>query len=200
MKKLVAGLTISFVIAMVAIVYAQGHGMMGEGSEMGTGFMGRGVGIMGEQHLLKKLMGLGLDEKQNEAIKGIVRTTQKETIKKRADLSVARIELKDLLDEDSVNMTAVEPKIKQIEALEADIYLSHIKTLEVIKTKLTPDQRKKLKEVREQGMIGKMGKMKRKGCGMMGDMKGGMMQHENMETAPPAPESDEEMPEMEHNN
>jgi Spy/CpxP family protein refolding chaperone len=198
MKKLVAGLTLSLLVAMVAIVYAQGHGMMGEGPEMGHGFMGKGFGMMGgEQHLLKKLMSLGLDEKQNEAIKGIVRTTQKETIKKRADLSVARIELQELLDEDPVNMTAVEPKVKQIESLETDIHLSRIKTLEAIKSKLTPDQRKKLKEMREPGM---MGKMKRNGCGMMGDMKGGMMQHEQMETAPPSAESDEEMQEMEHKN
>jgi Spy/CpxP family protein refolding chaperone len=200
MKKLVAGLTISLVIAMVAIVYAQGHGMMGEGPEMGPGFMGRGMGMMGEQHLLRKLMRLGLDEKQNEAIKVIVRTTQKETIKKRADLTVARIELRELLDEDPVNMTAVELKLKQIEALETDIHLSHIKTLEAIKAKLTPDQRKKLRAMREQGMMGKMGMMKRKGCEMMGGMKGGMTQHENMETAPPSAESDEEMPEMEQTN
>jgi Spy/CpxP family protein refolding chaperone len=198
MKKLVAGLTIALVIAMVAIVYAQGHGMMGEGSELGPGFMGRGLGMMGDQHILKKLMSLGLDEKQKEAIKGIVSTTQKETIKKRADLSIARIELKDLLDEDSVNVKTVESKLKQIESLETDIHFSHIKTLEAIKTKLTPDQRKKLREMSEQGMMGRAGMMKRNGCGMMGEMKGGMMYHENMETALPPSGSNEEMPGMEH--
>jgi len=198
MKKLVAGLIILLLIAMVAVVYAQGPGMMGEGPETGHGFMGKGLGMMGdEQHLLKKLMSLGLDEKQKGVIQGIVRTAQKETIRKRADISIARIELKDLLEEDTVNLTAVEPKLKQIESLETDIHLSQIKTLEAIKATLTPDQRKKLKEMREQGM---MGKMKRMGCGMMGDMKGGMTQHENMETAPPPAGSDEEMPEMEHKN
>jgi Spy/CpxP family protein refolding chaperone len=199
MKKLVAGLTIALVIAMVAIVYAQGHGMMGEGSELGPGFMGRDLGMMGEQPILKKLMSLNLDEKQKEAIKEIVRTTQKESIRKRADLSIARIELKDLLDEDSVNMKAVESKLKQIESLETDIHLSRIKTLEAIKTKLTPDQRKKLREMREQGMMGRMGMMKRNGCGMMGEMKGGMMHHENMEKTLPPSGSNEEIPEMEHN-
>jgi Spy/CpxP family protein refolding chaperone len=175
MKKLVAGLTISLFIAMAAIVYAQGHGMMGEGPEMGPGFMGRGLGMTGEQHMLKKLMSLGLDEKQEEAIKEIVRTTQKETIKKRADLSIARIDLKDLLDKDPVNMTAVESTLKQIESLNTDIHLSHIKSLEAIKAKLTPDQRKRLKEMREHGMMGKMGMMKHKGCEMMGGMKCGKM-------------------------
>jgi Spy/CpxP family protein refolding chaperone len=199
MKKKVAGLTIALVIAMVAIVYAQGHGMMGEGPESGPGCMGRGLEMIGEQHILQKLMGLDLDEKQKEAVKEIVRTTQKETIRKRADLSIARIELKDLLDEDSVNIKTVESKLKQIEALETDIHLSRIKTLEAIKAKLTPDQRKKLREMREHGMMGRTGKMKRNGCGMMGEMKGGMMHHEDMGTAPPPSGSNEEMPEMEHN-
>jgi Spy/CpxP family protein refolding chaperone len=198
MKKLVAGLTISLVIAIVATVYAQGHGMMGEGPELGHGFMGQGVGMMGEQHILKRLMGLNLDEKQKAAIKQIVSTTQKENIRKRADLSVSRIELKDLLDEDSVNIKAVELKLKQIESLETDIHLSRIKTLEAIKTNLTPDQRKQFREMREQGMMGKTGMMKRDGCGMMGGMKSGMMQHDNMETAHPLSGSDEEMPDMEH--
>ena len=107
--------------------------------------------------------------------------------------------LKDLLDEDSVNMKAVESKLKQIESLETDIHLSRIKTLEAIKTKLTPDQRKKLREMRDQGMMGRSGMIKRNGCGMMGEMKGGMMHHENMEKTLPPSGSNEEMPEMEHN-
>jgi len=210
MKKFVAGLTISFVLAMGAMVYAQGHGMMGQGSEMGHGFMGRGMGMMGgEQHLLKKLMSLGLDEQQKGTIKTIVRTTQKETIKKRADLAIARLELKDLLDKDPVDMTAVEAKLKQIASLKTDMQLSHIKTLEAVKAKLTPDQKKKFEEMKEQGMMGRRGMMMRKGCGMMngmkgmmkggmmGGMKGGMMQPEQMETGPQSSGSDEDLPEME---
>lgn len=105
--------------------------MMGEGSEMNLGMMGRGYamgpGMMGEHSILNKLVSLGLDEKQKEAVKEIVRTTMKETIKKRADLDIARIDLRDLLDKDSVNMKAVESKLKQIGSLETDIHLSHIK-------------------------------------------------------------------------
>jgi len=102
---------------------------------------------------MNKLMSLGLDEKQREAIKEIVRTTMKETFRKRADLSIARIDLKDLIDKDPINMKAVESKLNQIGSLEADIHLSHIKTLEAIKVKLTPDQRKKLNDMIDQGMM-----------------------------------------------
>jgi len=197
MKKLVVVLAISSLLAIVAIVYAQGSGMMGEeGVGMGHGMMGEdsqmGTGMMGEHHILGKLMSLGLDEKQKEAVKEIERKTMKEIIKKRADLDIARIDLRDLLDKDSVNMKDIESKLKQIASLETDIHLSRIKAHEEIKSKLTPDQRKKLKEMKEHGMMrGKMGMMQGKGCGMMGEMTGGVMQHGNMKTVTPPAEKSE---------
>ena len=73
-------------------------------------------GIPGADHLMwEHLMGLGLDEKQREAIKEIKSRVIKEAIRKRADEHIAGIELKDLLDKDPVDMKAVEAKLKQIE-------------------------------------------------------------------------------------
>jgi Spy/CpxP family protein refolding chaperone len=197
-------LAVLSLLAIGAIAYAQGHGMMGEGSEMEHGMMGMmgkgsemGPDMMGEHHILGKLKNIGLDEKQKEAVKEIERNTMKETIKKRADLDIAQIDLRDLLDKDSVNMKAVESKLKEIASLKTDIQLSRIKAHEEIKSKLTPDQRKKLKEMTEHGMMmGKMGKMQGKGCGMMG----GTMQHGNTETMPTPAEKSEEMPGMEHSH
>jgi Spy/CpxP family protein refolding chaperone len=206
MKKLVAVLASSLFFGMLTIVYAQGPAMMCESSEMEPGVMGMmgsglgmGSGMMGEHHILGKLMSLGLDEKQKEAIKEIVRKTIKETIKKRADLDIARIDLKDLLDKDSVNMKAVESGLKKIASLETDIRFSGIKAHEEIKLILTPDQRKKLKERMEHGiMMGEMGMMQGEGCGMMGGMKGGTMQHSKVGDATSSSEKSEEMPGMEH--
>ena len=167
-----------------------GQGMMGMmhgDSGMGPGMMG-GQRMMGKHCMLTKLMSLGLDEEQKEAVKEILRTKKKKTIKKRADLAIARIDLQDLIEQDTINMKAVEKQLNQIGSLEADIHLLRIKALEKIKTKLTPDQRKELKEMIEQGMM--MGKMHGKGCGMMGKMKGGMMQHGSMDTAIPSDEED----------
>jgi Spy/CpxP family protein refolding chaperone len=204
MKKLVVVLVISLLFAIAAIAYAEGPGMMGEDSEMEHGMMGMmgkgsemGPGMMGEHHISGKLKSIGLDEKQKEAVKEIERKTMKETIKKKADLDIARLDLRDLLDKDPVNMKAVESKLKEIASLKADMQLSRIKAHEEIKSKLTPDQRKKLKEMTEHGMMmGKMGMMQGKGCGMMG----GAMQHGNMETMPPPAEKSEGMPKMEHSH
>jgi Spy/CpxP family protein refolding chaperone len=104
-----------------------------------------------EHHLWRSLMSLGLDEKQREAVREIKSRVMKDTIRKRADLEVARIDLRDLLHKDQVDMSAAETTLKKMASLQTDIRFSHIKALEEIKTKLTPEQRKKFKEMLEKG-------------------------------------------------
>jgi len=181
--------------------YAQMCGCMGKmGEEMHGDMPMRGEmrhhgmegmgGMMGEDHpMWQHLKGLGLDEKQKEAVRAIKSRAMKEMIKRRADKQIAKLELKDILGKDPVDMRAVEAKLKEIEAIETDMHLSHIKSMEEVKALLTPDQKKKMKEMIEMGpMKGGMGMMQ--GCGM----RGGMMQRGGMEMSP----SPEKQPAMEH--
>ncbi len=92
----------------------------------------------------------------------------KEMIKKRPDELIAVIEMKELIDKDSVDMKAVEAKLKQIETLKTEMHLSLIKAIEEAKSKLTPEQRKKFKEMRE--IASDMG-LPMMGGMMRGDMK-----------------------------
>ncbi len=117
-----------------------------------------------EHHLFRLLAGLGLDEKQKEAIKEIRSRGLKDIVRKRADLEVARIELRDILDKDQVDMAAAEATLKKMASLQTDIRLSHIKALQDIKAKLTPEQRRKWKEMREMGPM--TGRMMHGGMGM----------------------------------
>lgn len=94
----------------------------------------------------KDILSLGFDEKQKDAIKEIKRRAIKELIKKQADEHIAEIDLRDLLDLDNVDMKAVETKLKQITALKTETQLAMIKALEEVKSKLTPEQKKKTKE------------------------------------------------------
>jgi Spy/CpxP family protein refolding chaperone len=57
----------------------------------------------------------------------------------------------DALDKDSADLTAVEVKLKKIEALRTELRFAHVKAVEEIKSKLTPDQKKKLREILEAG-------------------------------------------------
>jgi len=113
--------------------------MMHHGMDMKDGMPGMGP-FMG-----KRLMDLGLDEKQKDAIKDINSKVLKSAIRKRADLEIARIELRDILDKDIVDLNAVEALLKKTESLMTDIHLLHIKAAEEIKAKQTPEQRKKFK-------------------------------------------------------
>jgi len=119
-----------------------GHGMMG-GQGMGSGMMG-GRMMEAEHHLARVLDGLNLDEQQKKVIGEIRSSIKKDTIRRMADLTIARLELKDLLLQDPLDMKAVEAKVKQLGSLRTEMHLSHIKALEMIKAKLTPDQRKKI--------------------------------------------------------
>ena len=132
-----------------------GHGMMG-GQGMGPGLMG-GHGMMGgrmmeaEHHLARVLDGLNLDEQQKKVIGEIRSSIKKDTIRRMADISIARLELRDLLLQDPADMKAVEAKVRQLGSLRTEMHLSHIKALETIKTKLTPEQRKKLADILRTG-------------------------------------------------
>jgi len=149
-----------------------GHGMMGgqgKGSAMmgghglGAAMMGGGHGMMGghdmggdrmkevEHHLARVLDNLNLDEQQKKAIGEIRSAMKKDTIRKMADIRIARIELRDLLLQDPPDLKATEAKVRQIGSLRTEMHLAHLKALESIKAKLTPDQRKKLLDMMKTG-------------------------------------------------
>ncbi len=129
-------------------------GMMG--GRMGGGMMGRGMmgggmmrGMMGEHRAMMHMCmeHLGLNDKQKEEISAIRISALEGVIRKRADMQIARLELSDLLSKEPVDMKAVEAKVRQIEGLRTDIHLAIIKMKEDIKSKLTPEQLKKMKEM-----------------------------------------------------
>jgi Spy/CpxP family protein refolding chaperone len=106
--------------------------------------------IPGAEHLMwEHLTGLGLDDKQREAIKEIKSRAIKVAIRKRADERIAGIELKDLLDKDPIDMKAVEAKLKQIEIIKTEMHIALIMATEDVKSKLAPEQRKIFKEILE---------------------------------------------------
>lgn len=162
MKRVVAGILLVFLVLVFAShnVSAQtcctsagsGSGFSKEGTPMMSSMRHDGRGMMGrEHHIWRTLMSLGLDEKQREAVREIKSRVMKDTIRKKADLEVSRIDLKDILHKDQVDMKAAETTLKKIASLQTDIRLSHIKALEEIKAQLTPEQRVQFKEKLEMG-------------------------------------------------
>jgi len=92
------------------------------------------------------LLSLNLNEKQKEAIKEIENSAAKELIRKKADEQIAEIELGELLAKDTVDLKAVEIKLKQIGIIKTESQLFIIKSVEKMKEILTPQQRTILKK------------------------------------------------------
>jgi Spy/CpxP family protein refolding chaperone len=90
------------------------------------------------------LIGLGLDDKQNQKIKEIRNKLLKETIKQRIDEQLIGIEMNELLDKDPVDLNTVEAVLKRKESINITMDLTFIRAREEVKSLLTPDQRKKL--------------------------------------------------------
>ena len=178
-----------FITALVSNAQAQMCGCMGgkdDGIQTGSMMMGgmghqnmvmmHGMGnmqgsgmMMGDGNpMWKHLMSLGLDDKQKDALKSLRTKMIREMAKRMADKQVAGIELQDLLDKDSVDMKSVEASMKKSESLKTDMLLARIKAREEMKSILTPDQRKRLKEMMDGGSVA--------GCGMMG----GEAEHKDM--------------------
>jgi Spy/CpxP family protein refolding chaperone len=152
MKKfMLTGILVLFSIMASAALNNGDSSEDGVGQGKREGYrMIQGQGMAGgrmmefDDHLGLYLEALALDEQQQRAIGEIRSRLKKETIRKMADISIARIELKEHLLQDPPDMKAFETKVKQLESLRTDMYLNYIRALEDIKNKLTSKQRKKL--------------------------------------------------------
>ncbi len=144
MKKI--GFTIIAACFISGLIVAGASAQMGNGRGGGKG-MGGGMGMWDGAHAMHVIGALGLDDNQSKEVKTIILKLQKEMIQKRADIQVAEIELREILDNDTVDIKAAETKVKQIASLKAEAAMMHIQGMEDIKTKLTAEQKKKLSEM-----------------------------------------------------
>lgn len=72
---------------------------------------------------------------------------QREAIRRQADLRIAGLELRRLLDEDPVDLKKAEEQLREIERLRVDLRLARIRTIEEGRAQLTSEQRAKLRSL-----------------------------------------------------
>jgi Spy/CpxP family protein refolding chaperone len=158
---------------------------------MGPGMCGQCMAMSGERPMRgmgmrRMISNLGLDEKQTAEFRAIHLTMKKERIQKNAQISIAELELREVLDKDPVDMNTAEAKVKHIESLRAELKMLHIRTHEKVKAMLTPEQKKKFDSFMGMGygMRHGMGRgMGMRGnCLMMGN-PGGMGQMDQINQA-----------------
>ena len=186
------GILMAAVLGGVLALPASGQmmGQTGQGGPMGHmagGMMGRemgpdmrdGGGRHSRSHegplismVLKHGQELGLSPEQEKKLRDLRTDFAKESIRRTAEIRVGEIELESLLEQGQWDLAKIEPQVKQIAGLQADIRLARLKTLEAGRMVLTPEQLEKVKQIghRMQGMSGPgmMGPGPHMGAGMPG--------------------------------
>jgi len=140
MKKI--GLIIIGACFIAGLTVASADAQMGGGRGGGMG-----MGMWDGAHAMYVIKALGLDDNQSKEVKTVLLKLQKELIQKRASIQVAEIELREILDNDTVDIKVAETKVKQIASLKTEAVMMHIQGIEDVKAKLTPEQKKKLSEM-----------------------------------------------------
>ena len=147
-------------VLLSSILAASASAQMGRGPgemKMGHGGMGMEMkhdgpmAMWNARHIMYAIGQLGLDEKQIGDVRATLKKFQIEMIRKRADIEVAHVELGDILRQDPVDMKLAEAKVKQIESMKTETFMMHIQNIEDIKSKLTPEQRKKFVSIMHMG-------------------------------------------------
>jgi Spy/CpxP family protein refolding chaperone len=105
---------------------------------------------------------LALTADQERSLRELRATFGKEAIRRTSEIDVAELELKELLEQEKVDLINVEAWTKKIALLRADQRLARIKTIEAGKAQLTPEQQRKLERLSHDARMGEPGK------GMMG--------------------------------
>ena len=97
-------------------------------------------------HFLEMKDALKLNEKQVSELKALRDSYRAENTVNEAKLKVAEEELRELLFEDTVNVEKTESKIKEIENLKGNLWLSFVRQMAKIKTIVPKEQMKTLHE------------------------------------------------------
>jgi len=118
----------------------------------GQGGMCRGhFGMMGMgQGILRLKEELNLTPQQVDSLKSMFFSRRKDFIKKRADIEIAEIELKQLFSAKNPDLNQIETKIRQIEKMKTDARIDAVKTFFEAKKILTPEQVQKLENLKKE--------------------------------------------------
>jgi Spy/CpxP family protein refolding chaperone len=144
MKKIVFAMLLTFVFAVPAFSqmdmpmkgHGEGHGQM---MEMGNMDM-MGGDMMCMEHADK----MGLTDEQMEKMKPLHREMQKKQIRSKADLKIAEIELREIMEVKDFDLDKATYAVKKIEDIKTAQHLEMLKAMKDMRAILTDDQFKKM--------------------------------------------------------
>jgi periplasmic protein CpxP/Spy len=131
----------------------EGHGGSGHSSMGGHGkaMMHNSTGHL-IRHLLKHGQDIGLTAEQVAKLKDMQLNLDRVRIKTEADIQVAERELKAMIEEEKLDLGAIEAKLKQSGDLQVGLRMTSIKARRDVYALLTPEQRAKEKSEHDKVM------------------------------------------------
>jgi periplasmic protein CpxP/Spy len=155
--RFIAGLGVTvgvMCLGLASVAWADRPGCHGDGSAMirkaSHGLHGHGMAGHLLRHLLRHKQDLALTDEQIGKLRAMALDYDRARIRGEAEVMVAERELRALLWDEAADMTAIEAKVKEREALEAATRIIGIKERRSLIAVLTSDQRTKLKTLWEQ--------------------------------------------------
>ena len=127
------------------VVMRHGPGM-GMGGGMGPGGRGPGMG----PGLGMRLAALDLTDEQKTKLEAIHERSARKNIQSRADIQIARLDLRKLLRADNPDRRAIESQIDKVSSMQAAMQKANLGAMFEARSVLTDAQRKKLKEMRQE--------------------------------------------------
>jgi len=100
--------------------------------------------------LLRHQQDIGLTDEQVAKLKALALDQDRAQIRGHADVLVAERELRAIIPDEKTGLSVIEAKLKEGEALEANLRFMRIKAKRALLAVLTPEQRDKLKAIRGQ--------------------------------------------------
>ena len=134
---------------------AMHQGMMGRGGwsgrrpgrKMGSDFHRFG----GPDHFVRMAEHLELTDKQIEEFKALRRDHERAAIEMRAEIAMNRVDMKELLDQESLDFGKIKAKVSQIADMHKKIRLARWTLMEKSHGLLTAEQLEKAKSLRKRG-------------------------------------------------
>ena len=97
---------------------------------------------------------IGLTEDQITKITPIHREMEKKAIKYKADLKIAQIELKEIMEVKDFDLEKANAQVKKIEDIRASHHLGMLKSMKEVRSILSDEQFKKMKQMMHMEMEG----------------------------------------------
>jgi Spy/CpxP family protein refolding chaperone len=87
---------------------------------------------------------LGLSPEQVNRLEALRGEFSRDAIRRDADIRIAEIDLAALLQQEPIDFAKVEPKVREVAQLKADLRIARLRAIEQGKAVLTPEQRTRL--------------------------------------------------------